>query len=115
MATWTLKYLPTGEEKTFAEWGLRSLQRKCGNMDIDSVSFVADGARIDGDALFSPKETCVIKKDGVGWFYGRVMTNPRSGNASRESVSYTLAGPWWYLDRKAFQQEWNIRSTEPPY
>ena len=40
------------------------------------------------------------------WFVGRVTQTPATGNGSAQSQSYTLSGPWWYLEHLTYRQEW---------
>ncbi len=111
MAEWTLLYLATSEEKTFAEWGLTKLQRRLVSQDIDTVTFTADGIDYDDAGPFTPNESCIIKKDGMRWFYGRFTKVPRRGGPDSEALEYTLLGPWWYLSTMVFQQEWHVPSN----
>ncbi|PTY00765.1 hypothetical protein DB346_14200 [Verrucomicrobia bacterium LW23] len=79
------------------------------------VSFVADGAAVDAPPLFAYGQSCIIYRDATPWFYGRVTSNPRGGSGRAESVGYRLAGPWWYLENKAFQQLWGMRAVASPH
>src|SRR6266581_2437251 len=101
---WSLLY--GGAEKSFWEWGLNQLTRSLVSQDVDKVSFVADGAAIDSAQLFDYGKTVTIKKDGIPWFVGRVITIPRQGSGRAESLRYELAGPWYYLQNIIYQQTW---------
>src|SRR5712692_2660279 len=102
--SWTLLY--GGAEKSFADWGLSQLTRSLVSQDADKASFVADGAAIDSAQQFDSGSTVVIKKDGIQWFVGRVITIPRQGSGRAESLKYELAGPWYYLQQIIYQQTW---------
>lgn len=106
MSVWTLK--KGLEEKTFAEWGLNQLVKTTRSHAADSVTFTADGAAFDSANPFAFGSTLIVKKDGVGWFHGRVVRVPRAGAPASESLSYELAGPWWYLENLIFQQIWKV-------
>lgn len=103
---WTLLY--NGTEKTFAEWGLANLKRTLLSQKADEVTFEQTGAAYDGTSLFSYGDTVTIRRAGVNWFVGRVLKVPRAGRGQDENLSYTLAGPWWYLDDLVFQQYWTV-------
>lgn len=107
--SWTLLY--NGTEKSLADWGLCALSRRLVSQAPDTVSFVADGEAFDADNLFAFGSTVIIKRDGVQWFYGRVTRIPRAGAPDAERMSYELAGPWWYLEKSIFQQEWRCTET----
>ncbi|HJX10818.1 MAG TPA: hypothetical protein VJ733_10000, partial [Candidatus Binatia bacterium] len=95
-------------EETFADWGLKDLVKTTRSQAQDIVTFTADGAAFDAANLFAINSTCIIKKDGVQWFVGRVIRIPRAGAPASESMAYELAGPWWYLDNLVFQQTWKV-------
>ena len=105
-ASWTIEH--GGSYVSFASLGLGNLTRTLTTLGPDMVTFTAPGADFDGDALFSYGATVRIKKDGVQWFYGRVISLPRQGSASEEQINYQLAGPWWYLDKCVYQQSWKV-------
>src|SRR5712692_3140605 len=102
--SWTLLY--GGAEKSFADWGLSQLTRSLVSQDADKASFVADGAALDSAQQFDYGATVVIKKNGIVWFVGRVITIPRQGSGRAESLRYELAGPWYYLQQIIYQQTW---------
>ena len=105
-ASWTIEY--GGDYVSFASLGLGNLTRTLTTLGPDMVTFTAPGADFDGDALFAYGATVRIKKDGVQWFYGRVVSLPRQGGATEEQIIYQLAGPWWYLDKCVYQQSWKV-------
>lgn len=106
---WTLKYLPTDEEKTFAQWGIgQDCRRELASLAPDRFTFTVLSLGVDDDPPFAPEETCVIKRNGVGFFYGRVTRIWRTARPGLESIRYELSGPWWYLDSLPFQQDWRI-------
>ena len=48
--------------------------------------------------------TVTVLRGSTRWFLGRVTQTPASGSAQNQS--YTLSGPWWYLDNLTYRQEW---------
>jgi len=103
---WTLVY--NGTEKTFADWGLANLKRTLRSQKEDDVTFEQSGAPYDGTPLFFYGDTVTIRRAGVNWFVGRVLKTPRTGRGQDENLSYSLAGPWWYLDDLVYQQNWVV-------
>ena len=42
------------------------------------------------------------------WFVGFVTQTPATGNGNAQSQTYTLSGPWWYLEHLTYRQQWNF-------
>jgi hypothetical protein len=102
MAVWTIN------GKTFAEARLANLQRTLISQAQDTVTMTADGESFDATDAYAFGSTVTIHRDGVQWFQGRVVRIPRAGDPAAESLTYELAGPWWYLDNLVFQQQWRV-------
>ena len=102
---WTLADA-NGVERTVAEWGLRDLVRERINQAADVVTFRAEGRASDADPLFAYGSTVRLFRNGMPWFYGRVVQVPGRASAKAEDHLYRLAGPWWYLENLVFQQAW---------
>lgn len=97
-----------GVTKDFATWGLGKLTRTRRSFAADTVTFVHEGAAIDDAPLFPYHATIQIAgPDGKGWFTGVVTRTPLRGNAKGEDQTYEVSGPWHYLERVVFQQEWS--------
>ncbi len=106
---WSLEYL--GEEKSFADWGIApDCTRQLQSSAADTFTFRIDGLAIDDTLPFAVTETCIIKRNGVRYFYGRVTKTSLTGSPGSETVNYLLEGPWWYLDHLVYQQEWVVSS-----
>ncbi|PTY02562.1 hypothetical protein DB346_08420 [Verrucomicrobia bacterium LW23] len=120
MATnWTLTYQPgqpnpAARTRTLAGWGISSLTRSLNNLQADVVDIAIDGALVDDPAPWAYGQVCAIYRDGVQWFYGVVVTNPRQASGPAEGMEYRLEGPWWYAQRKIFEQNWKYRDPENP-
>lgn len=113
---WTIAY--NGVEKTLANWGLRDVSRKLVSQGQDTLTFKADGAACDGAPLFPYQASIILYRNrtqnsdgsfsgGTPWFTGIVIQIPRAGSPTAESMQYTVAGPWWYLEHLVFQQPFN--------
>jgi hypothetical protein len=95
-----------GVERTMDDWGLRDLVRERINQAEDVVTFRADGRASDANPLFDFGSTVKLFRNGMPWFYGRVVQVPGRASAKAEDQLYRLAGPWWYLENLVFQQAW---------
>jgi hypothetical protein len=104
-AVWTLTDA-NGVSQALGDWGLRGVTRELINQGTDIVTLLADGRAVDADPLFALGSTVRVFRDGVGWFYGRVIQAPGRASARGEEQLYRLAGPWWYLENLVFQQVW---------
>ena len=87
-----------GVEKTLAEWGIEDVARTDRNQAADEVTFNSTVDRADANALFPEGDWITVKRNGVRWFYGRVMEIPRSISGLSEGIAYQLLGPWFHLD-----------------
>jgi len=108
---WTLQYLKTGETKSFEDWGIDQVSATRSRLDqsIDKFTFQMSGQIAMTDEVpFADGESCIIFRDAVRWFYGRVTRVQRSGSGRDESIKYELSGPWWYLANLSFRQDWNL-------
>lgn len=106
MSIWTVN------GSTFAELGLGNLSRRLVNQAEDEVTFDAPGTAYDADPLFDYGDTITIAKDGTRWFVGRIISNPRQATVQEERISYRVVGPWWYLTKIVYQQDWLMWDEE---
>ena len=95
-----------GTEKSVSDWGLSAVTRERVNQAPDLVTFRAAATLSDGDPIFAHGSTIKLKRAGVPWFYGRVISVPGRAAAKIEEQLYVVAGPWWYLENLVFQQAW---------
>lgn len=92
--------------------GLENIQRERSSQAEDSVTFeIRSGTALTDNPIFSYKTHVRLRKvvDGTPeyWFYGRVMTIPRSGNGpDPETQKYTIVGPWEEMEKTTYRQEW---------
>lgn len=108
MSVWKL-VIPTATppiNATFASLGLSGLRRTLVSQGVDRVTFTAPATAIDADPLLTYGQQAQITKDGQPWFLGVCTTNPRQGNSAKESITYELQGPWYYLERCMYRQYW---------
>lgn len=96
-----------GVTKDAAAWGISGLKRKRqAPVDTDKVMFRLDGTPFDSVLPFAYLQPLSITRNGVPWFSG-VVTNPQpKGTAKSESISYEISGPWYWLEKTSFQQQW---------
>ena len=105
MIAWTIVDAH-GTEKSVSDWGLSAVTRERVNQAPDLVTFRAAATLSDADPIFAHGSTIQLKRAGVPWFYGRVISVPRRAAAKVEEQLYVVAGPWWYLENLVFQQTW---------
>lgn len=98
---------------SFADLGLTALRRLRRSLAPDSVTFLADGANLDSELALDYGDLVAITQDANPWFTGRVVSIPAQGSGSAESISYELAGPWWYLENLVFMQRWVFYRKNP--
>lgn len=109
---WELEYGAT--KKSFEAWGLSNLRRTLMSAASDIVTFTHDGADFDADPLFPYNTKVVIWRNSVRWFTGWVRSIPRYGSAASEAIEYRLEGPWHFLERIEFEQDWPTASGYAP-
>lgn len=87
-----------------ASLGLSELRLSYANLAPDTLTFTHQGAAWDADALFTFGTTITLKRDGVKVFVGKVRRTPRFLGAQAESLTYEVAGPWDWLQRRILLQ-----------
>jgi hypothetical protein len=114
MPFWELAY--NGTTKAVADWGAGQLVRERKHTTTDTVTFKLDGTLIDtnplpfpcllGQQVANTIPWLTITRNGVRWFSG-IVTKPK-GNATgaAESIDYEISGPWLFLEKTPFQQQW---------
>ena len=107
MSVWTIVDA-NGVEKAVADWGLCAVTRERVNQMPDLVTFRAENVASDADPVFAYGSTIQLFRDGVPWFYGRVIQVPGLATGKLEEQLYRVAGPWWYLENLVFQQTWQV-------
>ncbi len=114
---WTL--IHAGVEQTFEDWGFGQLKRTLASQGPDYVTFQHANAQSMTDTqLFTRGDIIEVWRDrifsatdkkfsgGTRFFYGLVIEVPRTGAGDSESLEYKIAGPWWYLEHKVYEQTW---------
>lgn len=108
MSDWTIQ-INDGEANTFAAEGLSQLFIRRMAAGISTATFAAVAQTALTDAYkYAHGATAIIRYGATRRFYGRIVTLPRQGDAQSESVQYTVADPWWYLERITYMQTWKI-------
>lgn len=102
---WQITY--EGVTKSCDDWGISSIKRKRhAPVDTDIASFSLDGAPFDSVPLFAWLKPLLILRDGQPWFSG-VVTKPQpKGTPKKEMINYQVSGPWYWLEKIVFQQQW---------
>lgn len=88
--------------------GIDQVVRERVSQAPDIVRFRHGGVPFDSDAVFPWGSSVKILRDGVVWFVGEVSSIDRAGSGDLEDIYYTLEGPWRWLNRLVFQQEWRV-------
>ena len=104
--TWTLEHVEGLDERPLDQWGLASPQITRISQAPDTLSLTEPGGAYDAPPLWAFDDTLRLKRDGVVVFSGRVGSPARSGSERGESRSYTVLGPWSWLDQIVYQQLW---------
>lgn len=101
-----------GDATTFAAAGLENLRRELMANGMDAVEFDAPAAlALTADISYTYGSSYIIWKDGVRWFYGRVVTIPRQGSDKEETRHVRMEGPWWYFEHATYMQSWKVYDT----
>lgn len=90
-----------------AELGIDQIVRDRVSQAPDVVRFRHGGVPFDSDPLFPWGTLVTILRDEAVWFFGQVSAIDRIGS-DREDILYTLEGPWRWLNRLPYQQDWRI-------
>src|SRR5213595_1328841 len=109
---WSLTYIPSATTKSFRDWGISAANAEFYSAATDSMTIRVSNINADEDGPFAIDQKCWIKRNGIGYFFGRVVKISRMFDGAAESIEYALAGPGWYLDNLPFQQTWKI-ATDP--
>jgi hypothetical protein len=104
---WSLKYVPDDLTQTFAQWNITGAVRQLVSLGQDRFVFQVRGD-MDEEPPFAVDETCIVYRNGEGFFYGRVVRISKVAAAGGEQWNFELAGPWWYLDNLPYLQDWNL-------
>ena len=107
-STWQI-IPPGGAAVPAASLGISDLVRHRRSLSPDTVVATVDGRHADAAALFAYGASVTVLRGGTTWFLGRVTQTPASGSGSAQSQSYTLSGPWWYLDNLSYRQPWKFQ------
>jgi hypothetical protein len=101
---WTLEI--DGTTQTLAEWGLNQVRFHRLNMGIDTLTAVRVMERADEDSLCAYGATVRLYRDGVKWFEGERVVSPENVAPESESQVYVFEGPWAWMARNIFRQQW---------
>lgn len=117
MTYWTLE--SQAVEKALADWGIDDLTATFVNQAEDLVELSLGGRPYDAAYLFPFKTEVIIRRDrvravdgsfsgGTQYFVGLVTRPHASASGRREGQGCAIVGPWWYLNERGFEQEYQI-------
>jgi hypothetical protein len=78
------------------------------SFNTDTVTLSAIVRDFAADLPLNYDDLVQLYRDGQPWFYGRVTTPNRSADADNESLSFTVSGPWDWLERQTYRQQWQV-------
>lgn len=120
--TWSVQPLNAdgsndGPARTLADLGIESANYDLNNLAADTLAFTVGGKEVDAAALW-PYGTllAVLKPDNTRFFVGRVEPWTRDGRNDGQNHLGRLVNPWWYLERKVYEQTYRIvdqMNTDP--
>ena len=98
--TWFLSY--KGTKKSFADWQIFNVKRHLTNQGTDTLTFetASHVPTFDCDA------TMEVFFDDTRQFFGRITETPCRLTSTKESQTYVVSGPFWYLEHLVYQQSW---------
>lgn len=103
--------------RTAAQLGISNCRRVCVSLGVDKFTFDIPGNILaetfqDSSNLFAYGSIVEVYRDTAThanrWFYGRVNTIPRSATGSDENISMELVGPWFWLEKTVYTQQWKL-------
>lgn len=106
--TWNLQY-DGGDILSLEDHGVSGVSRQLASQAADKVTFRTIEKAGDDPKYEHFKEIKIIRDDdGVQttWFKGWVEFSEEYMEGSREGRSYTVSGPWMWLERLVFQRRW---------
>jgi len=112
MSIWKIKCNEgaVDEFTDFDDLGLSQLRRSQVNQGVDTVTFRHAGSAT-ASLLFPTRSTVTITRDDVQWFLGRVGNPRRIGAPTDEAVEYEILGPWFWLEKIPYLQNWLVYNT----
>jgi len=106
-ATWT--FTCDAIARTSAALGIANIRRTRSSQAPDVVTFTAP-RQLDAEPLFAYGATVTIHRNADLWFTGRILSLPVTASDTAEDHAYRLVGPWEYLQRRNYQQDWQAWS-----
>lgn len=113
-AAWKLS-LNGATPAPLADFGIASEPRavvlRLANQEADTLTLRQAGAAFEDDPEFDLGDTVSLYRDEVCVFTGIIREIPREGERGRESLSYVACGPWDWLARRAYLQNFKFATT----
>ena len=105
---WTIS-INGGAYATLDSLGVKVARRHLASLNPDTLSLIVSSKyAADSTPLFQYGDTIKCQRNGVNWFQGVNISNPRTGSPSSESIQYTIANAWWDLTERIYMQQWAI-------
>lgn len=104
--TWFLVY--KGIKKSFADWKIFNAKRHILNQGTDTLTFqtASDGPVFDCETLIE------VFFDDTRQFLGRITETPCNLTPTKETKTYVVSGPFWFLEHLVYQQPWQYFQDE---
>jgi hypothetical protein len=101
-----------GNPATFASLGLESAKFEFPNLAADTLTFTVGGKPFDAAQLWNYGQlVAVIHPNGSRFFFGRVEPWDREGTDRDQNHFGCLVNPWWYLERKIYEQTFRLNQN----
>lgn len=100
---WSLEI--AGVRRPLRTWGIARATLTRASMARDELSITVPSRPVAADELFPYGARVVLWRNEVRWFTGLVITPTRYGSGQSLGHTYVVAGPWWYLENKVFEEE----------
>ena len=104
--TWFLTY--KGTKKSFADWQIFHVKRHILNQGTDTLSFQTT----PHTPTFDCGETIEVFFDDTRQFFGRITETPCHLTPAKETKTYVVSGPFWFLEHLVYQQPWQYFQDE---
>jgi hypothetical protein len=98
---------------TAASLGIPDIAFAFKSRSIDTARFSIPVQAADADPIIPFGSPISICQAGVQIFLGTLQTAPEAViEGEREAQSFTLEGPWWWLEHTVFQQSWTVKNSD---
>lgn len=89
-----------------ANYGVKDISRSLRSQTPDELTLRGVVRDVLAEIPFSYGDPVTLTRDGIQYFKGVVTSRPRFGSGTSEGFVCKAEGPWFYLDRIVYQQNW---------